>query len=228
MRSAKPANGSHFPTAFEAFKGTAAQLRIRRTRTSQLCEPSRAAAAQVTLTRKRRHLTVWRREACPPLCLATAAGWAPGPSDTASRLGSGVCLHGGCKTSKCGRGISLLVCVCVCVSRFPPLQVEMKPLCINYWSTLLLKYKGRAVSTNIQAARHFFFLFSLRCFWLSCSSEMCWMFCPAMTRRDGEDTKVMLSFLRPAAAVPALIDHRHLICVKSQILFQKNGGEIAV
>lgn len=61
-------------------------------------------SGKTTLTQKQRHLTVWRREACPPLCLERAAGWVQGPGDKASHLGSLVCLLSGCKTTKRGQG----------------------------------------------------------------------------------------------------------------------------
>lgn len=62
------------------------------------------ASGRRTLTQKQRHLTVWRREACPPLCLERAAGWFLGPGDTASRWGSSVCLPSGCTTRKHAEG----------------------------------------------------------------------------------------------------------------------------
>lgn len=37
-------------------------------------QTNRRASGKMTLTQTQRHLTVWRREACPPLCLARAAG----------------------------------------------------------------------------------------------------------------------------------------------------------
>ena len=64
----------------------------------------RRASGRRTLTQKQRHLTVWRREACPPLCLERAAGWFLGPGDTASRWGSSVCLLSGCTTRKHAEG----------------------------------------------------------------------------------------------------------------------------
>lgn len=64
----------------------------------------RRASGRRTLTQKQRHLTVWRREACLPLCLERAAGWFLGPGDTASRWGSSVCLLSGCTTRKHAEG----------------------------------------------------------------------------------------------------------------------------
>lgn len=57
-------------------------------------------ARKRTLTQKQRHPTVWRREACPPLCPERAAGWFQGPGDTASHWGSSVCLLFGCRVRK--------------------------------------------------------------------------------------------------------------------------------
>lgn len=159
MRSEKPANGSHFPTAFEAFKGTPFN--------SEFVECACPSCAKLLRQRRRWHspesedIWLFGEGKLVLLCVwwqlldelwgqvTQPAVWDPEFVFTTAAKRADV---GGNKFS----GVFRLGTSPPPLRLPPSLQVKMKPLCIHYWSTLLLKYKGRAMSTNINPLKDIF------------------------------------------------------------------------